>query len=383
MRFDNNLFVAIAAILSTVADASNQACGHTETAKYHVDSACDRAAYNRFRDGFNRGASHRRLKSTGVRRVPGQKTVVCPTQVADLSHEDALTGFDTVWNMENSASTPVVVAFVKDGVEYSAMNAKITPPNLDPKAILQPGQHRSFVTYESHVFHVRSLLADGSMGPVLLQHRAGLINIKNRYGPPLSCDPNEPDPEPIVVETGARAPEFSRTPTQVGRPCNTIDLGFRNQVGCPVNIYYAGMEGANLDTGDAACSETFKFHMGVNPRPNDFMWDWDSQTKYEGTYVGHKFVFRLAKDPSVLLDQVEVQPTIVSDCPNLKQKNAIKSSFEVMSIGTMHNIMLNGTNTFANTNATMAIPMHQPVFNLTAASLSKASYYMARPLMSF
>merc|ERR1712125_136565 len=150
-----------------------------------------------------------------------------------------------------------------DGVEYSAYNAKITPPNLDPEAIIQPGRWKAFVTYEGHAFNVRSLLEDGSMGPVLLQHRPGLIPITNKYGPPVTCDPNEPDIEPMKDNT--RDPEFTRTPPQIGRPCNTMDIGFRNHVGCPLHVYYTGMQGANITSGEQTCREDFKFHLGINP----------------------------------------------------------------------------------------------------------------------
>lgn len=356
-------------------------CSFTHTEKYHLNDACNRASQNSFRDALNRHGHHRRLMPTGVRRVPNQKTVHCPENVEDLSRDDALLGFDTVWLLENTASTPVCVAWVKDGIEYSAMNSKITPPNMDPETIIQPGEWKSFITWESHIFHVRQMLEDGSMGPVLLQHRPGLIPIRNRYGPPITCDPNEPDPEPIVEETQERDPEFARTPPQVGRPCNTLDIGFRNQVGCPVHVYYTGMQGANTTTGEPTCMEDFKFHLGLNSRPNDFMWDWKSQTKYEGTYVGHNFVFRLAKDPSILLDEVLLQPTSVGDCPNLKQRDMIKTHMEVMPIGTLQHLLSNTTDTISS-NATLisATPL-QPALMMKLGNNSIAaaarSYYMS------
>ena len=34
------------------------------------------------------------------------------------------------------------------------------------------------------------------------------------------------------------------------------------------------------------------------------MFDWESKTKYEGTYVGHNFVFRLAKDENIVVDSI-------------------------------------------------------------------------------
>jgi hypothetical protein len=108
----------------------------------------------------------------------------------------------------------VVVAFMKeqqDGsfLEVSAFDEKISPPNHDPRAILKPNEWKSLQTHEGHVFHVREILKDGSMGQVLLQHRVGLIPVTNRYGHELHCDPTEPDPEPIVeISPG----DFSRNP---------------------------------------------------------------------------------------------------------------------------------------------------------------------------
>lgn len=47
-------------------------------------------------------------------------------------------------------------------------------------------------------------------------------------------------------------------------------------------------------------------------------------TKFEGSYVGHTFVARLASDPKVIIDTYTLQPTRIVDCPNLKQKVAIQ-----------------------------------------------------------
>jgi hypothetical protein len=45
-------------------------------------------------------------------------------------------------------------------------------------------------------------------------------------------------------------------------------------------------------------------------------------TKFEGSYIGHTFVARLASDPKVIIDTYTLQPTRIVDCPNLKQKVA-------------------------------------------------------------
>jgi len=221
-------------------------------------------------------------------------------------------------------------------VEVSAVDPSISPPHHDPKAVLQPGMWKSFNTHDGHAFHVRELLKDGSLGPVVLQHMVGLIPITNRFGSQIECNPNDPDPEPIVEnEVGdiGRDPEFSRTPTEFFRPCNTLDIGFRNEMGCSLNVYYTGFhqasgaplpENATSAVTPRTCHERFKFHLGINPYPDDFMWGWDSPTKFEGTFIGHNFLFRLAKNEDVVVDSVSLSPTTVIDCPNLrKQKNEV------------------------------------------------------------
>jgi hypothetical protein len=193
----------------------------------------------------------------------------------------------------------------------------------DPKAILKPGEWTSVPTFESFVYHVRELTHnDGAPGNVLLQHRAGLIPIgnPNQY----HCDAMLPDVEPVNPETAARKQEFSRTPTHPIRPCNTIDLGFRNQVGCPLHVYWANRLHEIPEQG-FSCGEKFRFHLGNKPASQDFMRDWESTTKYEGTYIGHTFVARLASDPTVVIDSYTLDPTRVVDCPNLKQQVAAVS----------------------------------------------------------
>lgn len=51
-------------------------------------------------------------------------------------------------------------------------------------------------------------------------------------------------------------------------------------------------------------------------------------TKFEGSYVGHTFVARLASDPKVIIDTFTLQPTRIVDCPNLKEKVAVTSKIE-------------------------------------------------------
>jgi hypothetical protein len=257
------------------------------TAPYHEDSACDRAQHNQYKQTLDQRGIYNRLQVVGPDRVPSQHTGFCPQTVTALTNKEAQTGFNTVWIVENTASTPVVLGYMMeqaDGTykEVSAFDSNISPPNHDPKAILQPEEWKSVSTTEGHVFHVREINKDGSMGQVVMQHRVGLIPITNKYGHELHCDPNEPDVEPVVeAEPGVvdRDPNFAREAPRYVVPCNALDIGFRNQVGCPLNAYYTGMyamkgaakpRGNNLpfNSGDYAkgegltsksCHEVFKF----------------------------------------------------------------------------------------------------------------------------
>jgi hypothetical protein len=252
--------------------------------------------------------------ATGASMVPNQRTVFCPKEVQTLESPSAMMGFDTVWIVENTASTPIAIAWVTDGQEWSPWHPDVKPQD-DPDCILKPGEWKAVPTFESFVYHAREITEEGP-GNILLQHRAGLVPLGNPNA--YSCDASLPDIEPATPETAEREPEYARTPTHEVRRCNTIDLGFRNQVGCPLHVYWAGNleevpeEGFN-------CGEKFKFHVGTKPATQDFMFDWESSTKFEGTFIGHTFVARLASNPEVVIDSYTLQPTRVMDCPNLKQ----------------------------------------------------------------
>jgi hypothetical protein len=287
----------------------------------------------------DRKAIYESLKSSGVGAtlVPNQQTVVCPMKVQGLENPTAVRGLDTTWIVENTATTPVIISRLVDGVEWSPFKPDVKPMD-DPLAILQPGNWISVPTYESFVYHVREIGEDGNPGNVVLQHRAGLIPIGNPHQ--YDCDANLPDVEPVNPETAERKLDCGRTPTPEARPCNTVDISFRNQVGCPLHVYWANRMDEVPQEG-FSCGEKFKFHLGTKPAPQDFMLDWDSATKFEGSYVGHTFVARLASDPSVVIDSYTVEPTLIIDCPNLKQQVSVssdeKAEMEVRADGTIQN----------------------------------------------
>jgi hypothetical protein len=286
-----------------------------EGLQYHDDTKCDRAAYNLHKANVGRYARYQSYKGIGgVSTIPNQKTVTCPAEGARVNMKDAHTpnvGLDTVWFIQNHASTPVVVSYVNDnGMEVSARNPKISPSTSDPTAILKPSEWMAVYAFEGHEFVIREVLKSGIAGNVLLQHRTGLIPVGMNFMAHnnVSCPVN--DIEPVVEDNGVitTAPIFKRTPTTKSRPCHTMDIGFRNVASCPLHAYYVNGEGNE-------CTERFKFHLGVESQTSDFMKDWVSQTKFEGTFVGHTFHFRLASNPTILVDAITLQPVIVTDCP--------------------------------------------------------------------
>jgi hypothetical protein len=305
------------ALLFFVAESAVTVCPKrgsiAEGVKYHHDGQCDRAAYNQFKADLGRHAKQRAYQRVGgVRTVPNEKTVTCPAGGVRVNMKDEHTpniGHDVVWFVENRASSPVVVSFVNaNGVEVSARNPKISPAIADPSAHLKPNAWMAVYAFEGHEFVVREVLKSGMAGNVLLQHRAGLIPVGVNTVH-LTC-PDE-DLEPMVVDEDDEevlSPVFQRTPTKVHRPCNTMDVGFRNTAACPLHGYYVTGEGNS-------CQEEFKFHLGVAAETFDYIHDWESQTKYEGSFIGHTFHFRLASNHAVLVDTITLQPTIVTDCP--------------------------------------------------------------------
>lgn len=266
----------------------------------------------------SRNSIYEGLKSSGMGAtlVPNQQTVVCPLEVQSLESPTAVKGFDTTWIVENTGSKTVVVAWVVDGVEWSPYNPDIKAVD-DPKARVQPGQWLNVPTFESFVYHGREIEDDGTVGQIVLQHRVGLIPIGNPSK--LSCDLSKPDVEPVDPETAVVVQDFARKPTPATRPCNVVDVSFRNQAGCPLHVYWASGMSDVPDSG-FSCGEKFRFHLGTKPAPQDFMQDWESSTKFEGSFIGHTFVARLASDPNVVVDSYTVKATKIIDCPHLKQK---------------------------------------------------------------
>lgn len=304
-------------------------CPAMPLAEYHQPDVCLTKPSRPSQGDESRRAIYNALRTSeyGASLVPNMQTVTCPLEVQSLENPSATRGFDTTWIVENTSTAPAVVAWVVNGMEYSPFQADMKAMD-DPKAILKPGDWTSVPTFESFVYHVREIEEDGTAGNVVLQHRAGLVPVGNPHDYP--CDASKPDVEPFDPDTGARKQEFRRTPTHQHRPCNTIDVGFRNQVGCPLHVYWANqLSDENVPDSGFNCGEKFKFHLGTKPSPQDFFEDWNSMTKFEGSYIGHTFVARLASDPTVVIDKYTLEPTRIIDCPNLKQKVQVTTKEEV------------------------------------------------------
>ena len=298
---------------------------------YHSDDVCDRPAFNAFKDELPLMEHRQYLQATGQHaNVPLSHTVTCPLVGASpppsLYQPGQATGFDATWIVENTAATPVAIAWVdpESGIEYSARN-----PDLlliqDLESMLLPGDWVALQTFEGHVFHVRRLEDDGSLGPIVLQHRAGLVPVTGDCGvedvhtvvAPEQRIPNDEDSSPEVWENeydneDAEDDEFQRTPAQTqGRRCNRLEVGFRNQAACPLLGYFVEPE---------TCEEEFKFHLGGTSsktawQGQDFMHDWDSPTKFESSFIGQTFVFRHAVTGRPV-SRITLAPTSIVDCPD-------------------------------------------------------------------
>jgi hypothetical protein len=327
------------AVSSSSANTQVPECPAAKLPKYHDPDNCLLRPSTPHDESSERALIYASLRqsATGATLVPNQQTVVCPLHVQPLEITGGVKGFDTTWVVENSASVPIVLSWVVDGQEWSPFHPDLRPQD-DPEAILQPGDWTAVPTFESFVYHAREVTPEGP-GMVLLQHRAGLIPLGN---PNDVCDATLPDVEPIRphANTAERAPGFRRTSTHSNRKCNTLDIGFRNQVGCPLHVYWANNLGGGVDGSDVpqiptqgfTCSEKFKFHLGTKPATQDYMHDWESSTKFEGSFIGHTFVARLASDPNVVVDSYTLLPTQVVDCPDRKQTVAAAATRERQAV---------------------------------------------------
>jgi len=293
--------------------------------KYHAPDICQSKPSRPMVGHDERGLIYAKLLAGGVGAalVPETQTIFCPIdKPVSLEEPLSVKGFDTTWIVENTSENAVLLAWVVNGVEFSPFLPDVPPMN-DPKAMLLPGDWISVPTFESFVYHVRAIDKEGNPGDVVLQHRAGMIPLGRKNGAP--ADENSIDPEPFspdrvgtVDHPNPVVQEAGRKGTQL-RPCNTVDIGFRNYAAFPLSVFWASHLDLVPEVG-FTCAEKYKFHMGTMDAPQDFMWDWGSKSKYEGSFMGQTFVARRADDPSVVVDSYTLQPTRIIDCPKKKKK---------------------------------------------------------------
>merc|ERR1712176_1667490 len=144
-------------------------------------------------DRDDRSLQHERrneiLQQSEVQQIVTPKTVHCPNNnnheditkifFEDYNDQPSVPGRPTKWIVKNNSKDPVVILFVvQDEVgniatEVSAMNNDFFPPHHDKHAILQPRQSKLLNTFEGHFFHLRKMLPDGNLGPIVMQHRVG------------------------------------------------------------------------------------------------------------------------------------------------------------------------------------------------------------------
>lgn len=167
------------------------ACPSPPLQKYHEQMVCLARSYQTPEKAVKL-QTYRDFKAAGIgaTMIPNQQTVICPMEVANLEDPYAAKGFDTMWVVENTSSTPVVVSWVVNGIEWSPFKPDAKPMD-DPEAILKPGQFAGIPTFESFVYHVREISEDGTPGDVVLQHRAGMVPLRNLKKYP--CDATLPE----------------------------------------------------------------------------------------------------------------------------------------------------------------------------------------------
>ena len=199
------------------------------------------------------------MATEDYQNIPTERTELCPLDEAGHLGHSVHAGQATRWIVRNNATSSVEVNWLDgDGKEIAAGGKE--------KIVLSPGQTGYINTREGHLFAVREQKADGT-GRLLALHRVGMIAVRNDAGVPCSAD--------------GPFHQIKRNPEGCPLDCNYLNRGFRNEVGCPVNVFF--WNGTHDD---------FVFQLGSR-RSGEDAWLWDTAYHYEISYNTHRFRARL------------------------------------------------------------------------------------------
>lgn len=203
-------------------------------------------------------------------QIPLEKTELCPTdshKANTFAHGNPTRAF-----FQNSASEPINLYWVtEEGAEKHV-------------AVLAVNETHNEKTVEGHVFHARSTKTK----ELLMRHTVGLYEFTNK--------------QQLPCPTG----EFKQLIPQGNSPleCTHISKGFKNNVGCPINIFFWN-----------GTHEELAAQLGTAPIPADEEWDyvWNPSMHWEATYLTHRFYVRLSDGR--LIEERRVGKVPIVDCP--------------------------------------------------------------------
>eukprot|EP00591_Stephanopyxis_turris_P002320 CAMPEP_0195509132 /NCGR_PEP_ID=MMETSP0794_2-20130614/2151_1 /TAXON_ID=515487 /ORGANISM="Stephanopyxis turris, Strain CCMP 815" /LENGTH=403 /DNA_ID=CAMNT_0040636283 /DNA_START=725 /DNA_END=1936 /DNA_ORIENTATION=+ len=250
-----------------------------------------------------------------------QQTSYCPDDDTSLAYAPKTTGLPTRWIVQNKASSTIIISWVNgEGIEVSAARL-LSPPHTDPGALVEPGSFRSFTSFQDHTFVAREAKYDESglitgSGRPLLRKTLGMITVRNTgkfsNGIPPAC----PVPSKTVHAGLARHRlEAGGRDNGDGVSCHSILQGFRNGVGCPIDVYFTSAT-PSFEKAGTDC-ESFSFHLGTEGMKDGIAKPFD-KTSFVGAetvYNSHSFAARMSHSGQ-LVDVITMETDIVRDCPD-------------------------------------------------------------------
>eukprot|EP00656_Telonema_subtile_P024991 TRINITY_DN2712_c0_g1_i1.p1 TRINITY_DN2712_c0_g1~~TRINITY_DN2712_c0_g1_i1.p1 ORF type:complete len:369 (+),score=32.04 TRINITY_DN2712_c0_g1_i1:187-1293(+) len=212
--------------------------------------------------------------------LPMETTSLCPREQAVRSKSFGQT---TRVFFENTRSEPVTLYWVGF--------------NGDEKLVklLAPGETVSEKTNEGHIFHARS-----NSNELLMRHTVGVYEFKNPRA--LSCPP-------IPLQ---EIQKHGHSPLE----CAHIRKGFKNSVGCSVNVFFWNGEEEEL---------AFQLGTGAVPLTEEWNTSFGTSIAYEATYLTHRFYVRLLDGRLVEERRVGKVPIVdCSDPRDMARRSALK-----------------------------------------------------------